>query len=149
MVFIIVVISIFLLEKKIKDYIEKNKEMHKKEKILNGHIIIRRYHNKGAFLNIFENNLKLVKTLSLVFLGLLILTFTIILPKKNNNGIKFALSLIIGGASSNIYDRFKRGYVVDYFSFKVLKKIIFNISDICIFVGTLLLIITSRFEKDI
>lgn len=149
MVYIIIAVSIFFLEKKIKDYIEKNKEMHKKEKILKGHIILNRYHNRGIFLNVLEHNLKLVKTLSLVFLGLLILAFTIILPKKNNNGIKLALSLIIGGASSNTYDRFKRGYVVDYFSFKALRKIIFNISDICIFLGAALLLITSKFQKDI
>lgn len=149
MVFIIIVISIFFLEKRIKDYIEKNREMHKKEEILKGHIILNRYHNRGIFLNALENNLKLVKTLSLVLLGLLILAFTIILPKKNNNGIKLALSLIIGGASSNTYDRFKRGYVVDYFSFKAIKRIIFNISDICIFVGAALLMITSKLQKDI
>lgn len=149
MVFIVIVISIFLLEKKIKDYIEKNKEMHKREEILNGHIILNRYHNKGAFLNILENNLKLVKTLSLAFLGLLILALTIMLPKKNKKVIKFALSLMIGGASSNTYDRFKRGYVVDYFSFKPLRKVIFNISDICIFVGAALLVITSKLQKDI
>ena len=149
MIFIIIIISIFLLEKKIKNYIEENREMHKKEKILKGHIILNRYHNKGVFLNVLENNLKLVKTLTITLLGILLLVFAIILPKKNSNGIKLALSLIIGGAASNTYDRFKRGYVVDYFSFKVLKRIIFNISDICIFLGAALLLIVSKFQKNI
>lgn len=149
MIFIIIIISIFLLEKKIKNYIEENREMYKKEKILKGHIILNRYHNKGVFLNALENSLKLVKTLSITLLGILLLAFVIILPKKNSNGIKLALSLIIGGAASNTYDRFKRGYVVDYFSFKVLKRIIFNISDICIFLGAALLLIVSKFQKNI
>ena len=149
MVFIIIIISIFLFEKRIKNYIEENREMHKKEEILKGHIILNRYHNKGVFLNVLENNLKLVKTLTITLLGILLLVFAIILPKKNSNGIKLALSLIIGGAASNTYDRFKRGYVVDYFSFKALKRIIFNISDICIFLGAVLLLIVSKFQKNI
>ena len=48
----------------------------------------------------------------------------------------------------NLYDRMKRGYVVDYFSiqFKKLKKIVLNIGDICIFLGAGILLITEIVE---
>lgn len=148
MIFILIIIAIFLLELKIKNYIEKNRKMHEKEEILGGNIILNRYHNKGAMLNVFENNVKFVKALSCVSLGLLVIVFAIILPKEKKNGLKLGLSLIIGGASSNIYDRFKRGYVVDYFSFKILRKVVFNISDICIFIGSAILLITGISNED-
>lgn len=149
MIFILIIIAIFLLDNKIKNYIEDKKEMHKKEKILKDKIILNRYHNKGAFLGIFEKNINFVKVLSSVILGLLLLFFLIILPKKNKKAIKLALSLILAGAASNTYDRHKRGYVVDYFSFnfKPLKNIIFNISDICIFIGAAILLIASGLNK--
>ena len=145
MIFILIIIGIFILEYVIKEYIEDNKEMHKKEEILGGKIIINRYHNKGAFLNLLDNNVKLVKALSCVILGILLVAFAIILPSKKKTGVKLGLSLILGGGASNLYDRFKRGYVVDYFSFNVkkLKRIIFNISDICIFVGSAILLISE------
>ena len=145
MIFILIIIGIFILEHVIKEYIEDNKEMHKKEEILGGKIIINRYHNKGAFLNLLDNNVKLVKALSCVILGILLVAFAIILPSKKKTGVKLGLSLILGGGASNLYDRFKRGYVVDYFSFNVkkLKRIIFNISDICIFVGSAILLISE------
>lgn len=148
MIFILIAIGIFVLELKIKNYIENNRKMREKEEILGGNIILNRYHNKGAFLNIFENNVKLVKILSCVLLGMLLLTFIIILPKEKRTGLKLALSLMVGGGSSNIYDRFKRGYVVDYFSFKFLRKVIFNISDICIIIGAVILMILGVFHKN-
>lgn len=145
MFFVLIVISIFVLDLKIKNHIEANKKMHTKEEILGGNIILNRYHNKGAFLNLLDNNVKLVKALSCVILGILLVAFAIILPSKKKTGVKLGLSLILGGGASNLYDRFKRGYVVDYFSFNVkkLKRIIFNISDICIFVGSAILLISE------
>lgn len=147
MLYLIVIAAIFFTELKIKNYIEKNKEMHKKEEILNGNIVIERYHNKGAMLNFLENDVKMVKTISLTLLGVILLIFISLLPRKGDKLLKVALSFILGGALSNIYDRFTRGYVVDYFSFKFLKKIVFNISDICIFIGAGLTVIRSLFKK--
>ena len=57
---------------------------------------------------------------------------------------KLGLSLLLGGALSNLIDRYQRGYVVDYFSFnfgKRLKHIIFNIADMFVFLGGILLVI--------
>ncbi len=148
MIYILIVTSIFITEFKIKKYIEENKEMHKKEKIFNGNIILERYHNKGAMLNFMEDKVELVKMITVTLLGILLLLFALLLPKKGNHVLKFALSLVLGGALSNVYDRLTRGYVVDYFSFKFLKKIIFNISDICIFIGSGLIALLSLFKKD-
>ena len=59
--------------------------------------------------------------------------------------MKTGLALLLGGALSNTYDRLKRKYVVDYFSFGVkwkrLRNIVFNISDFCILAGTLLTVL--------
>lgn len=149
MLYILIIVVIFLIDDKIKNYIEENKEMHKKEVILKNHIVIERYHNKGAMLSFMEKNSTMVKYISTTLLGIIFLVFAFILPKKDNRILKLALSLILGGALSNVYDRVKKGYVVDYFSFnyKGLKKIIFNISDICIIIGAVIIAILS-FIKD-
>ena len=51
---------------------------------------------------------------------------------------KLSLALVIGASLSNLYDRYVRGYVVDYFSlrFGPLKKVVFNLGDIFIFLGS-------------
>ena len=44
--------------------------------------------------------------------------------KERTCAEKTALTLVLAGGASNLYDRLKRGYVVDYFSiqWKKLKK---------------------------
>ena len=65
--------------------------------------------------------------------------------------MKTALAMILGGGASNLYDRVKKGHVVDYFSFKTrsrrLSGIIFNISDFFVFAGALLLVLFGKKEK--
>lgn len=148
MIFVALTLVIFITDLKIKKYIEENKEMHKKEEILNGNITIERYHNKGAMLNFMQNNAGVVQVFSTTLLGILLLLFAIVLPKKGDNLLKLGLSMVLGGAISNVYDRFKRGYVVDYFSFKFIKKIVFNIGDIFIFAGSILVAVLSIVKKD-
>lgn len=147
MIYIFIIIAVVIMEYDIKNYIEAKKKEGEEQEILNGRIIISKYHNKGAFLNFLENKKEIVKTVSCVFLGLLLLLFTILLPKKGNKLFKLGLSLLIGGAISNVSDRLLRGYVVDYFSFnyKKLKNIIFNLADIAIFLGSLLIFISPFF----
>lgn len=148
MFYIALILLIFFTDLKVKEYMEENKEMHKSEEILNGKIILERYHNKGAMLNFLEHNVHLVKVISLSLFGILLLFFAFLLPKKDSRILKLALSLILGGALSNIYDRVKKGYVVDYFSFKFLRKVVFNISDICIFIGSFLIALLSLFKNE-
>lgn len=59
-------------------------------------------------------------------------------------------ALIIGGALSNAYDRFTRGYVVDFFDFHYHQwhYPVFNVADIAICIGAGLLILdTVRRDK--
>ncbi len=61
---------------------------------------------------------------------------------------KIGLSMVLGGAISNLYDRLVKGYVVDYFSieFKRLKNVIFNLGDIFVFLGSLVFLAAELLE---
>ncbi len=147
MLYIIIVLVIVIGEYFIKNYIENNKELGERQEILNGRIIIRKHHNEGAFLNFMGEKKEMLKTISCILLGLISLLFICLLPKKGKNIFKLGLAFALGGAISNVADRVKRGYVVDYFSFncKKLKSIIFNLSDIAIFLGSGLILLSSLF----
>ena len=60
---------------------------------------------------------------------------------------QFEAGTMLGGAFSNTYDRLKRKYVVDYVSFPVknekIRNVVFNISDFCIMIGALLMVLGS------
>jgi len=145
MIFVIIVVAIVISEHFLKNYIEKNHKLNEKQELFNGNIIIQKHYNKGAFLNFMENKKELVKTVSAVFLGLLVLLFAFALPKKGNSLYKLGLALFLGGAISNVSDRFRRGYVIDYctINFKKLKTVVFNLADVAIFLGGAFVLLAS------
>ena len=62
----------------------------------------------------------------------------------------FSLSLIIGGAIGNMIDRLfaPNGYVTDFIEFAFMDFPIFNVADICVCVGAVILFIyLSFFDK--
>lgn len=105
----------------------------------------------GDFLSfrlVFNQNIAFSLPLSGTWLNILItlivftLFFIIIQAKiKRTLGKKslFLLTFILFGAISNLLDRFLYGAVVDYFDLKYFT--IFNLADIMISVGTIILII--------
>lgn len=148
MLYILVVLVVVVGEHFIKNYIEAHRELGERQEILNGKIIIRKHHNEGAFLNFMDEKKEMLKTISCILLGLVALLFIILLPKKRMKLFKLGLAFTLGGAISNVADRILRGYVVDYFSIncKKLKSIIFNLSDMAIFLGSGLMLLSSFFS---
>lgn len=151
MIYLLIIFTLVLVEAKIKNCIDKKIQLGEEQEILNGKVIIKKQYNKGFALNYLEDKKEMVKTISFVLLGLVLLLFTVVLPKKGNKLFKLGLSLVIGGGISNVYDRVNRGYVIDYFiiNFKGLKNIVFNLADAFIFIGSLLLLFRSYFPLKI
>lgn len=140
-----------------KAYIEKYKTEGCKEEKCNGAVLIRKHHNYGAILNIGTARTVLVKYVSVFLCGATLFVFMVTLTKKGKNFLKAALSLLLGGAFSNTYDRLKRKYVVDYLSFqnpafekyhlKALEGIVFNIGDFGIIIGSMMLVLRGAFKE--
>lgn len=149
MLYILIAGSIVLLECKIKSHIERTMQVGDKREIFKGKIILKKQYNRGMFLNLFQDKVDMVKKLSMAMLGVLLVAFTFLLPRRHNKLLKLGLTLCLGGAVSNVYDRMKRGYVVDYFSIncKGLKTVVFNLGDMFIFLGSFLILLASGFSK--
>lgn len=62
--------------------------------------------------------------------------------------IEVSLSLIFAGTIGNFIDRLRFGYVTDMFEFLPVNFPVFNIADMCLTVGVLILIIIVLLEKD-
>jgi len=94
--------------------------------------------NPGAtlgFLKKYPILLKILHISTLVFVGYLYLQ-----EKKAFSLKAFGYIFIIAGGLANLYDRFKRNYVVDFFSVKYKKVPYFNLADLFVILGLLAII---------
>ena len=83
---------------------------------------------------------------------ILIITFIIIFLMFRSNGIeKFSYSMIIGGSFGNVTDRLYYSAVPDFIDISInnFHWFIFNVADIFISIGVILLIILEFFKKKI
>ena len=134
----------------IKYAIERNHPDGELRPALHGKVIIRKFHNKGAMLNLGASRQQTMAVLSVIFTVLMTGVYVGTLGTRGRHMLKTGLSLILGGAYSNTYDRLFRKYVVDYVSFEVrnprLRNIVFNLSDFGIMIGSCLLVISQMRE---
>ena len=137
--------AVFTLDLFIKNHIEKTRTEGETELSRGGLMVFHKYHNRGAFLNLGEKKRELMTIVSLILTLALTVVFLTTFTCRGRKTLKWGLALLLGGAYSNTYDRLVRKYVVDYVSFPVKNKraagIVFNISDFCIMIGALLMVL--------
>ena len=101
--------------------------------------------NRGAAFGLFQNNQIIFVIVAMIacIVGLYYLY------KKDLNLLaKSSIILLISGAIGNMIDRVRLGFVVDYFDFRIVWEYVFNIADIFVVVGTILLCIYILFFED-
>lgn len=147
MIYLLITAGVFLLDYFFKAYMDKNYIRKEKHPRLNGKIILEKYYNDGAALNFLQKRpflLRFIHTTVLLTVGVI---YYLSLRRSGHPIGKTGLALLLGGGASNLFDRYTKGHVVDYFHInigpKCLRRIVFNISDFCIFIGTLLAALDS------
>ena len=141
MIFILLVVIFFVLELCIKNHIEKTKPLDEEVPLIKDTLSIQYTQNKGAVYSTFEDKSKIICGISAIFLAIMCIIFGVSLTKKGNNATKLGLSLMVAGGLSNVYDRIKRKYVVDYIYWNKLKKIVFNLADVFVMIGAIFTVI--------
>ena len=138
--------GVFLTDTILKSRAEKHLSDKAVREIAGDKILLRKLHNYGLACNLGEKHPKLIEQGTLAVWITMFLTWLRVLKKPLGKvqGILVRLggALVLGGGLSNLNDRITKGYVTDYFSFNVksekLRRIVFNISDMCIAVGAVL-----------
>ena len=102
--------------------------------------------NYGAAFNIFEGNRVFLSLISII--SSLILIYFIFFKGRLNLLDRYGLSLILAGSLGNGIDRIIKGYVIDFINLKLFDFPIFNIADIAINIGCIILIFNYfKFKK--
>lgn len=86
------------------------------------------FHNQGVILGLFPGY-----SFYLVLVGFILLLQVVVKNRFNS-----ASALLLGGAASNLVDRLRFGFVMDYIDLKVFP--VFNLADVAIVLGAVFLI---------
>ena len=101
--------------------------------------------NYGAAFNIFSGNRIFLSFISIIFS---IFLFYLIIRKNNLKLSDFySYSFILGGTIGNGIDRILKGYVIDFINLNIINFPIFNIADVSINIGFIILLY-SIFKKN-
>ena len=94
--------------------------------------------NYGAAFNIFSGSRIFLSIISIIFS---ILFLYLILRKNSLNIVEhYSYSFILGGTIGNGIDRLVKGYVIDFINLNIINFPVFNIADISINIGLILII---------
>lgn len=134
-----------IIDQIVKTAIVDHLELSQHKVIINGVISLTHLRNNGAAWSLLEGQ-QWFFTVVTVFV--LIIATWVLIKNINKNWYAFSLSLIISGALGNFIDRIRQGYVVDMFQLDFINFPIFNVADILLSVGFVILFISILTEKD-
>ena len=107
--------------------------------LLPGILELRYVENRGAAFSMFWGKTGLFIVISAVIIALLAY-FLLRYRATESIWTRIAIASVIGGASGNLIDRIFRGSVVDMFNPLFVNFAVFNVADIFITCGTILLV---------
>jgi signal peptidase II len=143
---------VVLLDRWTKRLVAAHIAMYSHIQIIPGFFRITHTENTGAAFSLFADSPSHWKTALLIGFSVIAMIVVIGLLWKQKRGMTLtgiALSLILGGAVGNLWDRVASGRVVDFLLFyvKQYQWPVFNLADSAIVVGALLLVIEIFFSR--
>ena len=108
--------------------------------VISGVFELQYLENRGAAFGILQDK-QILFLLITVAVAVLLTYISIRIPEERKyTPLRICYVLLIAGAFGNLSDRVERGYVVDFFYFKLIDFPIFNVADIYVTVTMVLLI---------
>ena len=138
MVYYFIIAAAAAADRRLKYLVNSNMTPGESKALLGGLVNITYVRNSGAAFSMLQGHraLLIVIPAVLIAVGLVYVTKHL---KNRNRFMMTSLSLVIAGGIGNLIDRVATGYVIDYIDFRIWP--VFNLADICVTVGCILLCI--------
>jgi len=143
---------VVLLDRWTKRLVAAHIAMYSHIQIIPGFFRLTHTENTGAAFSLFADSHSHWKTALLIGFSVLAMVIVTVLLWKQSRPLSMtgiALSLILGGAIGNLWDRVASGRVVDFLLFYVkhYEWPVFNLADTSIVIGAGLLVIEILFSR--
>jgi signal peptidase II len=149
---LMIAVIVLALDRLTKWLIARDILLHDYVQIIPGFFRLTHVENRGAAFSLFADSTSPWRTGLLVAFSVLALVIVLSLLLRNSHALSstgVGLSLILGGALGNLWDRLMTGRVVDFLLFYIgqYQWPAFNVADSAIVVGAGLLAIEILFSK--
>ena len=143
---------VFLLDRWTKHLAAMRIPMYEHIQIIPGFFRLTHTENTGAAFSLFADSTSHWRTTLLIAFSVVAMVVVLVLLWKQDRAFTMtgiALSLILGGAVGNLWDRVARGRVVDFLLFyvKQYQWPVFNLADSAIVVGASLFVLEILFSR--
>ncbi len=143
---------VVLLDRWTKHLVSVRLVLYAQIQVIPGFFRITHTENPGAAFSLFADSPSHLKTVALISFSVVAMIVVSVLLWRQARTITltgFALSLILGGAVGNLWDRVVSGRVVDFLLFyvKQYQWPVFNLADSAIVVGASLLVLEIIFGQ--
>ena len=148
--YLLIAVIVVLLDRWSKHLVATHVRLYSHIQVIPGFLRITHTENTGAAFSLFADSPAPWKTWMLIAFSAIALIVVILLLWKNHHvATGIGLSLIMGGALGNLWDRLARGKVVDFLLVyvKQYQWPVFNVADSAIVIGACLLVIEILFAK--
>jgi signal peptidase II len=151
-VYLLIAFAVVLLDRWTKYIVAQRIALYAHIQIIPGFFRITHTENTGAAFSLFADSTGPWKTALLITFSTIAMVVVLVLLWKNDHAhiaTGVALSLILGGAVGNLWDRLARGRVIDFLLVYVKRYQwpVFNLADSAIVVGAALLALEILFHK--
>ena len=100
--------------------------------------------NPGAFRGLLKNHPLVLVSIQILGVIFLLVLLTIQLISKKDKLLILGLSCLVAGASGNLIDRLTNKYVTDFFAVKWTKNLYYNLADMFIFIGAIIVVLRGN-----
>lgn len=140
----LIVFGIVLILDQVSKIVVANTMQHGQSvTLISNWLYITRTHNSGTIWGIAQGGNLIFSLVAIVVVGLIIF----LAPKIASTVFsRICLGAILGGAIGNLADRIIRGYVIDFIEFRIIHFPVFNVADIGIVCGAILLAASMIFD---
>jgi signal peptidase II len=144
--------GVILLDQLTKWLVDRSITLHDSIVLIPGFLKLTNAHNEGAAFGLFADSASQWRAPALIMFSVIAMCIVTMLLWRNSHKITMtglALSLILGGAAGNLWDRMIHGHVVDFLDFYVgsYHWPAFNVADSAIVVGAFVLMGEILFAK--
>jgi signal peptidase II len=145
-------LGVILLDQFTKWLVNRSITLHDSVVLIPGFLKLTNVQNQGAAFGLFADSTSQWRAASLILFSVIAMCIVTMLLWRNSHQITMtglALSLILGGAAGNLWDRMMHGHVVDFLDFFVgsYHWPAFNVADSAIVVGAFVLMGEILFAK--